>query len=293
METYEQMIKDTRQWLREADKVVSEVTQQQLARLETSERVLQHIRLQNETDTHNETYERICINFLDNIVLSTRVALISKATHNMSEGKSDLSEILPKIGEIGGYLQELESKKNEIDRVRKQIEEMTESRNYELTRRENERMETLVSRVEHESKRFKNYFNEADKTLTSLHSDVVSYINNKGLSGWNVFLPVAAGAGASALGVAFFPVVAPAAAVSGGGFFAGVGTLKTGVRGKELNVAILFGASVGFAVSGFRLCLQLKRWYATRNFCYRLCSIMQNYSDKVDEMNRLLNSMRM
>ncbi|XP_015773419.1 PREDICTED: uncharacterized protein LOC107351633 isoform X3 [Acropora digitifera] len=261
-----------------------EVTEQLLARAETAERVLRQIL----------PYQRAYTIFMGNFLLGIGTALISKVVRSMSPGKSDIPQILqPNIREIKVYLKKLEDINKEIDRVMNQIEEITESRNYELTRRENERMETLVSRVEHESKRFKNYFNEADKTLTSLHSDVVSYINNKGLSGWNVFLPVAAGAGASALGVAFFPVVAPAAAVSGGGFFAGVGTLKTGVRGKELNVAILFGASVGFAVSGFRLCLQLKRWYATRNFCYRLCSIMQNYSDKVDEMNRLLNSMRM
>ena len=124
MEAYEQMIKDTRRWLREVEKLVSEVTQQQLARLETPERVLRHIRLQNETGTHDETYQRVFIIFIDNIVLNTRAALISKETHDMSQGRSDLSEILPKFGEIKGYLEELESKNNEIDRVRKQIEEM-------------------------------------------------------------------------------------------------------------------------------------------------------------------------
>ena len=61
-------------------------------------------------------------------------------------------------------------------------------------------METLLTRVEYESKRLKNFFNEADKTLTSLHSDVVSYKNNKGVSGWNVFLWVVGGAGLGALG---------------------------------------------------------------------------------------------
>ncbi|XP_044173903.1 uncharacterized protein LOC114967645 isoform X2 [Acropora millepora] len=289
-----------------------EVAKQLLARAETAERVLRQI----------VPYHRACTIFMGNFLLGIGTALISKVVRSMSSGKSDIPQILqPKIREIKGYLKELESKNNEIDRVMNQIEEMIESRNYELTRRENERMETLVSTVEYESKRLKNYFNEADKTLTSLHSDVVSYKNNKGLSGWNVFLSVAAGAGASALGVAFFPVVAPAAAVCGGGFFAGLGgflyekeaknredamvdaeimqlqrrlnILQTGVRDKELNVAILFGASVGFAVSGFMLCLQLKRWYATRKFCNRLCSIIQNYSDKVDEMNRFLNSRRM
>ena len=124
MEAREQMIKDVRRWLTKVDNLASEVSQRQLARLETSERVLRHIRLQNETDTHNDTYHGICEIFLDNIVLSTRAALISKETHNMSQQKSAPSEILPIVGEIKGYLKELESKNNEIDRVMNQIEEM-------------------------------------------------------------------------------------------------------------------------------------------------------------------------
>ena len=124
MEAHEQIIRDMRRWLREVDNLASEGTQRQLARLETSERVLRRIRLQNETDTHNETYQGICNIFLDNIVLSTCTALISKETDNMSQQKSAPSEILPILGEIKGYLKELESKNNEIDRVMNQIEEL-------------------------------------------------------------------------------------------------------------------------------------------------------------------------
>ena len=124
MEAHEQMIRDMRRWLTEADNLASEVTKRQLARLDTSERVLRHIRLQNKTDTHNETYQEICDIFLDNIVLSTRAALISKETDNMSQEKSAPSEILPVVGEIKDYLKDLESKNNEIDRVMNQIEEM-------------------------------------------------------------------------------------------------------------------------------------------------------------------------
>ena len=43
---------------------------------------------------------------------------------NMSQGKSDPSEILPMLGEIKGYLEELESNNNDIDRVINQIKEM-------------------------------------------------------------------------------------------------------------------------------------------------------------------------
>ena len=124
MEEHEQIVRDMRRWLTEADILASEVTQRQLARLETSERVLRHIRQQSETDTHNETYQGICEIFLDNIVLSTRAALISKETHNMSQEKSAPSEILAIVEEIKGYLKDLESKNNEIDRVMKQIEEI-------------------------------------------------------------------------------------------------------------------------------------------------------------------------
>ena len=124
MEAYEQIIEDVRRWLLEADNLASEVTRQQLARLETSERVLRHIRQQNETDTtHNTTYERVCIIFLDNIFLSTSTALISKATDDMSRAKSDLPEILQaKQKQIKGYLRKHEGKIGEIDLVIKEIE---------------------------------------------------------------------------------------------------------------------------------------------------------------------------
>ena len=124
MEAHEQMIKDMRRWLTEVYNLNSEVTQRQLARLETSERVLQHITLQNETDTNNETYQGISEIFLDNIVLRARAALILKETDNISQEKSAHSEILPVVGEIKDCLKDLKSKNNEIDRVMNQIEEM-------------------------------------------------------------------------------------------------------------------------------------------------------------------------
>ncbi|XP_068722077.1 uncharacterized protein [Montipora capricornis] len=300
MEAYEQMIKDTRRWLREVEKRASGVTPQQLARLETAERVLRRIRPQK-TGTHNETYQRVCIMFIDDIILITRTALISKATHNMSQGKSDLPEILPKFGEIKGYLEQFESKNKEIDRVMNQIEEMLEMRDYEPTEKEMAKVKRLLLDLEAISKQAEIYAEAADKTLVSLTSEVESYKREQGVSGWNVFLSVIAGAGVGALGVASFPVVVPAAAVYLGGGAIGGGAIGGGAIGgvgrflyeTDVTYALLFGASVGLAVSGLALCLQLKRWYATRNFCNRLCSIIQNYSDKVDEMNRLLHSRRM
>ena len=120
----DQMIKNARRRLEEVDKLACEVTQQQLARLETSERVLRHMILQNETDTHNETYESACITFIGNIVLISGTALISKATDSISQGKSHLPEILkPKHEEVKGYLRKLEGKIGEIDLVINEIDE--------------------------------------------------------------------------------------------------------------------------------------------------------------------------
>ena len=92
--------------------------------MKSLERVLGHIRLQNETYTHNETYQRVCIIFIDNIVFSTRAALIPEVTDNMSRGKSRLPEILQqKVEEIKGYLEKLQDESNEIDPVINEIEE--------------------------------------------------------------------------------------------------------------------------------------------------------------------------
>ncbi|XP_015773413.1 PREDICTED: uncharacterized protein LOC107351632 [Acropora digitifera] len=301
MEAQEKMIRDMRRWLTEADKLASEVTKRQLARLDTSERVLRHLRPQNRTDAHNETYQEICGILLDNIVLRTRAALISKETDNMSQEKSAPSEILPIVGEIKGYLKELESKNNEIDRVMNQIEEMLEMRDYELTEKETVKVKKLLLGVEAKLKQAEIYVEAAEKALMSLSSEVDSYQKEQGVSGWKVFVAGAAGAvvGAGAASL-FIPPLAPAIALSvgevvaggaiGGGAIGGIGGF---LHGKKVNKALLFGASVGLSVPGLMLCLQLKRWYATRNFCNRLCSIIQNYSDKVDEMNCLLNSTRM
>ena len=116
--------KDTRRWLRQVEKLDLQVTKDQLARLKTLERVLGQIRLQNETYTQSETFQRVCIIFIDNIVFSTRAALIPEVTDNMSRGKSHLPEILQrKVEEIKGYLEKLQDKSNEIDPVINEIEE--------------------------------------------------------------------------------------------------------------------------------------------------------------------------
>ena len=58
----------------------------------------------------------------------------------------------------------------------------------------------LLIKVETKSQQFKEYFEEVDKSLESLHSEAVSYKNKKGVSRWKAFLSIAAGAGAGALG---------------------------------------------------------------------------------------------
>ncbi|XP_015748123.1 PREDICTED: uncharacterized protein LOC107327918 [Acropora digitifera] len=290
MEALEDLIKYMRRWLEEVGKLGSEVTQELLARLATSERVLRHTIPQNPTDTHNAIYQMVCESFIKDVVLSACTALISKAVHHMSQEKSDLPKILqPKVGEIMSYLEDVEGKYNEINPLLNEIKENLEKRNYELTEKEKSYVNRLLMKVETTWQQVKIYVEVAEKALVSLSFDVDSYRREQGVSGWNVFLSVIAGAAVGALGVALYPVVEPAAAVFGGGIAAGVGSI---LHQREVNHALLFRASLGLAVSGLFLCLQLKEWYATRTFCNRLSSIIQNYSDKVDEMKRLLNSRR-
>ncbi|XP_044173905.1 uncharacterized protein LOC114958401 [Acropora millepora] len=194
----DQLIKDTRRWLEEVDKLACEVTQQQRARLETSERVLRHMILQNETDTHNETYESACITFLDNIVLISGTALISKATDSISQEKSHFPEILkPKHEEIKGYLRKLEGKIGEIDLVINEIDQELKRRNYILTEEEKLKVEMLLMDVDAKSQQAQIYFEAADRTMKSLYSDMKSYLS---ASGWDVFGWGAAGVGLGALG---------------------------------------------------------------------------------------------
>lgn len=193
--------------------ICSDVTKILLARAETAERVLRQI----------IPYQRACAIFMRNFLLGIGTALIEKVLHNVSP---EIPQILqPKIREIKHYLEKLEGINNEIDHVMNEIEEKLKRRNYDLARKEKEELEKLLSIVVFKSEQLKNNFNAADITLTSLYSDVASYKNNKGVSGWKLFLSVAAGAGTGALGVAFWPVVAPAVAVCGGAAFFGVGRI--------------------------------------------------------------------
>ncbi|KAK2574386.1 hypothetical protein P5673_000545 [Acropora cervicornis] len=201
MEAYELLIKDTRRWLSEVEKLDPKFIKNQLARLEISERVLGQIRLQSETGTHNETYQRVCCIFMDNILIITRAALISKATEDLSQGKSDIPKTMqPMVEEIKGYLEKLEGKNNGIDLVMKEIEEKLERRNYKLTEEEKFEVEMLLMDVEAKLRQAEIYVEAADKTLTSLRSKAKSYKNEKGVSGWKVFQTVVAGALVGAAG---------------------------------------------------------------------------------------------
>ncbi|XP_068733079.1 uncharacterized protein [Montipora capricornis] len=231
----------------------SDVTKILLARAETAERVLRQI----------IPYQRACAIFLRNYLLDIGTALIENVLHNVSP---EIPQILqPKIREIKHYLEKLEGINNEIDHVIKEIGEKLKRRNYDLTRKEKEEVEKLLSIVEYKSEQLKNNFNAAEEIVASLSSDVASYKNNKGVSGWKLFLSVVAGAGAGALGVASWPVVAPAVAVFGGGAVFAVGRiayekeanngeyamvdveiaelrsrlnkLKTAIQDKELDIA--------------------------------------------------------
>lgn len=292
MEPLERLITYIRRWLEKVDKLSSEVTQQLLARLATSEQVLRHTISQNPTDTHNAIYQMVCKSFIKDVVLSACTALISKEVHHMSQERSDLPRILqPKVGEIKSYLEEVGGKYNEINPLLNEIEQNLKRGNYQLNKKEKTSVEALLLRVEAKWRQVKIYVEKAEETLKYLSEEVEFYRTEQGVSGWNVFLSVAAGAGVGgALGAVFYPVVEPANLVYGGGFLGGVGSI---LFQREVNHALLCRASVGLAVSGLVLCSKLKRWYATRTFCNEICSIIQNYSDKVDEMNRLLNSRRM
>ena len=123
MEALEDLIKYIRRWLEEVGKLGSEVTQELLARLATSERVLRHIIPQNPTDTHN-TLRMVCESFIKDVVLSACRALISKAVHHMSQEESDLPKRLqPKVGEIKSYLDDVQGKYDEIYPLLNEIEE--------------------------------------------------------------------------------------------------------------------------------------------------------------------------
>ena len=80
----------------------------------------------NNTEKSMEGHDRMinaathCLREADGLVPPVQQQLDSK----MSQEKSDISKKLAMLGEINDYLEKLESKNNEIDRVMNQIEEM-------------------------------------------------------------------------------------------------------------------------------------------------------------------------
>lgn len=227
MDLHEQVVNCITKWLADVGKLGFTVTKQLLARLETWERVLLNMRPQN------WTYRRACAIFIDSIVPRLWTDLISKGTHPMRQGKSDLPAILqPKLRQLKGYLENLEDKNKEIDSGIQEIEEKLKERNYKLTVEQKFEMEMLLMDVEAKSKQLKTYFEEAGKTLDSLSFDVESY----GSSGWNGFLSVVVGAGAAGLVVSFLPVGAPAAAACGGGIVAGISRYLNAGKGNDVDL---------------------------------------------------------
>ena len=73
-------------------------------------------------------------------------------------------------------------------------------RDYELTEKEMVEVKILLIDVEATIQQAKIYVDAAEKALVSLSSEVESYRREQVVSGWNVFLSVAAGAGVGALG---------------------------------------------------------------------------------------------
>ncbi|XP_015778843.1 PREDICTED: uncharacterized protein LOC107356734 [Acropora digitifera] len=172
-----------------------------------------------------------CLREAEGLVPPVQQQLDSK----MSQGKSNFSEKLAMLGEINDYLEKLEGKNNEIDRVMNQIEEMLEMRDYELTEKEMVKVKRLLMGVEAKSQQAGIYVEAAEKALVSLPSEVDSYQKEQGVSGWNVHCSALGGAGvgaASVLGLAVAPAVAPLVAPTltalgsgaiGGGVIGGVG----------------------------------------------------------------------
>ena len=73
-------------------------------------------------------------------------------------------------------------------------------RDYELTEKETVKVKRLLLDIEAKSQQAGIYVEAAEKALVSLSPEVDSYEKEQRVSGWNLFLSVAAGAGAGALG---------------------------------------------------------------------------------------------
>ena len=67
-------------------------------------------------------------------------------------------------------------------------------RDYELTEKERVKVKRLLLDIEAKSQQAEIYIEAAEKVLESLPSEVDSYEKEQGVSGWNVFVPAAAGA---------------------------------------------------------------------------------------------------
>ena len=68
-------------------------------------------------------------------------------------------------------------------------------RDYELTEKEMAKVKRLLLDVKAKSQQAEIYLEAAEKALKSISPEVDSYEKEQGVSGWNVFLSAAVGAG--------------------------------------------------------------------------------------------------
>ncbi|XP_067033078.1 uncharacterized protein [Acropora muricata] len=219
METLEPVVNNYARWLAHAAKLGFNFYYEQLLPiLKTWDRVLSYMRPQN------EIYQRGCAIFQRCIEPMIWTALALTGIDYKSQGESEFPAVLqPMFIQFKGYLANLEAVTNEIVGVINEVEGKLKTRSYRLTEDEKYEVEMLLMDVEAKSEQFNIFFKKAQKTLKCLSSEVESYRREQGVSGWNVFLSVAAGVGLGGLGVALLPVVSPAVACYGGGVIGGIG----------------------------------------------------------------------
>ncbi|XP_068758436.1 uncharacterized protein [Montipora capricornis] len=286
MESWEHVVRGTRQWLVSLNNPeAKDLLEVHLERVELLIRVTG--KMKNDNEQYTDTFVHVGNSLLRVIFLKGSKHALSNTVNKMDYDKRIPEILQPNVKEIKSYLKSLEGNLEKLEtRVKNLNEEIdkTESRNFKITEKEDKKLKMMLVDMESDIEMAEVDEEESSKALESFTSDIKSYEEKmKNRAFGNIGLGTILGGVAGAVCTVFAPPIGllalGGAAAVGGGVGGGVTAYFT-----YSSCALVFGASVAVLVVGGVLYVEWKRWKATKNLCDKLCSIICDHKNRVNEM---------
>ncbi|XP_068714421.1 uncharacterized protein [Montipora foliosa] len=289
MESWEHVVRGTRQWLVQVslnNPEAKDLLEVHLERVELLIRVTG--KMKNDNEQYTDTFVHVGNSLLRVIFLKGSKHALSNTVNKMDYDKRIPKILQPNIKEIKSYLKSLEENLEKLEtRVKNLNEEIdkTESRNFKITEKEDKKLKMMLVDMESDIEMAEVDEEEASKALESFNSDIKSYeekMKKQNSSPGRALGKIGLGAIVGGVAGAACTVLAgPVGWLALGGAASGGGVTACFTYS---SYALVFGASVAVLVVGGVLYVEWKRWKATKNLCDKLCSIICDHKNRVNEM---------